>query len=297
MAARAPPSNVEIAGALEDLARVLEAQDANAWRVRAYAEAARTIRGLDRPAAALLAEGGRKALEALPTIGRSIASAIEELVRSGRLPMLERLAGGGAPEDLFTVVPGIGEELARRIHEDLGVESLEELERAAHDGRLATVEGLGPRRVRAIREVLGAMLSRSSRRHARAAALREEAAEAREPPPVALCLEVDARYRRLAEAGSLRRIAPRRFNPTGEAWLPILHGEDGGWAWTAMWSNTARAHELGRTRDWVVLYHERDGAEGQCTVVTETRGALEGRRVVRGRERECERHYAGEASA
>ena len=48
-----------------------------------------------------------------------------------------------------------------------------------------------------------------------------------------------------------------------------------------------RAHQLGHTHDWVVLFYERNGDEGQCTVVTETRGPLGGRRVVRGRESEC----------
>ena len=54
----------------------------------------------------------------------------------------------------------------------------------------------------------------------------------------------------------------------------------------------ARAHELGRTRDWVVIYYyDGEHVEAQCTVVTETRGALAGRRVVRGREEECRAHY------
>ena len=52
----------------------------------------------------------------------------------------------------------------------------------------------------------------------------------------------------------LATIAPRRFNPTGESWLPVLHTSRGDWHVTALYSNTARAHELGRTRDWVVLY-------------------------------------------
>ncbi|MGZ3265337.1 MAG: hypothetical protein ACXWI4_06565, partial [Croceibacterium sp.] len=53
-------------------------------------------------------------------------------------------------------------------------------------------------------------------------------------------------------------------------------------------SNTRQAHELGRVRDWVVIYFQTDGLpEGQCTVVTERRGELAGQRVVRGREAEC----------
>ena len=82
-------------------------------------------------------------------------------------------------------------------------------------------------------------------------------------------------------------IAPRRFNPSGAAWLPILHTERDPWRFTALYSNTARAHELGRTRDWVVIYfHQDDEVEGQRTVVTETLGPLAGHRVVRGREGE-----------
>jgi hypothetical protein len=64
-----------------------------------------------------------------------------------------------------------------------------------------------------------------------------------------------------------------------------------------MFSNTARSHELGMTRDWVVLYFERDGHEDQCTIVTETRGPLRGRRVVRGREDESRAWYEATATA
>ena len=85
---------------------------------------------------------------------------------------------------------------------------------------------------------------------------------------------------------TFRTIAPRRFNPGGASWLPVLHGERDGWSFTALYSNTARAHDLGRTRDWVVLYWEQDGHEDQCTVVTERTGPQSGRRVVRGREGE-----------
>jgi hypothetical protein len=216
--------------------------------------------------------------------------------------MLDRLEGQICPEDLFRTVPGIGEELARRIHRDLDIETLEDLELAAHDGRLERVPGFGPRRVRGIREALGAMLGRSTRRRAhgrRGGPTRERAGgERAERPSVELLLEVDEAYRRRAEAGTLHRIAPRRFNPSGGAWLPILHTERGGWHLTALYSNTARAHELGRTHDWVVIYADgHDGAEQRFTVVTEYRGELTGRRVVRGREEECRALYEGEATS
>jgi hypothetical protein len=111
-------------------------------------------------------------------------------------------------------------------------------------------------------------------------------------PPVAVLLDVDREYREAAAAGRLPRIAPRRFNRSGEAWLPILHAERGAWQFTALFSNTARAHELGKTRDWIVVYFHTDTrGEGQRTVVTETHGPLTGRRVVRGREEECRIHH------
>ncbi|WP_216074806.1 hypothetical protein, partial [Acinetobacter baumannii] len=73
-----------------------------------------------------------------------------------------------------------------------------------------------------------------------------------------------------------------------EAWLPILHTDREQWSFTALFSNSGLAHDLGRTRDWVIIYYQTAGApEGQCTVVTETRGPMTGRRVIRGREEEC----------
>jgi len=79
-----------------------------------------------------------------------------------------------------------------------------------------------------------------------------------------------------------------------------LHGDDGGSVndklCRLLFFIGARAHELGRVFDWVVVYfHSDDEPEGQCTVVTETRGELVGRRVVRGREPECRTHYAAAA--
>jgi putative hydrolase len=114
-----------------------------------------------------------------------------------------------------------------------------------------------------------------------------------ERPSVKELLEIDAEYRRRAKAGDLPQIAPRRFNPQKEAWLPILHTECGeAWNCTVLYSNTERAHELDKTHDWVVIYFERNGDEHQNTVVTETSGELKGKRVVRGREEECKEYYA-----
>ena len=113
-------------------------------------------------------------------------------------------------------------------------------------------------------------------------------------PGVDLLLDVDREYREKARAGTLPKIAPRCHNPDGAPWLPVLHTRFGPWHFTALFSNTGRAHELHHTHDWVVIFFtdgDKDD-EAQATVVTEYRGGLKNRRVVRGREPECARHYA-----
>jgi DNA polymerase (family X) len=243
--------------------------------VSAYRRAADTVAGLDEDVAALLEREGP---DARPGIGSVLAHAIAQMVRTGRWAQLERLRGAVAPEQLFQSIPGLGPELARRIHEHLDVDTLEGLELAAHDGRLEQVPSIGPRRAAMLRAALARMLARTRR------AWRQGGLE----PEVDLLLDVDREYRDKAERGVLPKIAPRRFNAPGAAWLPILHTERGDWRFTALFSNTALAHKLGRVGDWVVIYfHQDSGAEGQRTVVTETRGRLAGRRVVRGREAEC----------
>jgi len=107
-------------------------------------------------------------------------------------------------------------------------------------------------------------------------------------------LEIDDRYRNLADNNGLAKIAPRRFNPNGVAWLPVMHERHGPWYFTVMYSNTRRAHEQQKQRDWVVVYfHKGDEDERHCTVVTEYRGVNRSKRVVRGREQECARYYSG----
>lgn len=293
-------SNADVANALERVADLLEVQDGNPFRIRAYRSAGATMRTLDTPVSVMVLEGDPDALERLPGIGTGLAGAIREFVLTGRMRLLDRLEGQVCPEDLLRTVPGIGPELARRIHRELEVETLEDLEMAAHDGRLETVEGFGHRRVEAVRQTLSGMLGQAARRRALGWDQRwgpsEDAGlgglERHDAPSVAALLSVDEEYRRRATAEELPMIAPRRFNPTGEAWLPILHTEREGWAMTALFSNTARAHELGRTHDWVVIYADGEhAAEQRFTVVTEYQGDLTGRRVVRGRELETRLHY------
>jgi len=271
--------NQLISGKLQELADLLEQQSANPFRVNAYRHAAQTVASHGEAIAGLAEREGTEGLDRLPGIGRSIALAIQEMLHTGRWAQLERLRGSLDPEKVFQSIPGVGPELAKRIHETLEIETLADLELAAHDGRLEQIKGVGPRRARMIAAALAQMLQR---RPARPPTPTLE-------PDVGTLLDVDREYREKAAAGTLRKIAPRRFNPRAEAWLPILHSQRADWQFTALFSNTARAHDLGKTDDWVVLYfHGERGSEGQRTVVTETTGPLEGRRVVRGREAECQ---------
>lgn len=272
-------SNAWIAERLRQAASLLAAQGANPFRAAAYRHAADAIVRLDTDVQSVAAAGGRAALEAIPAVGPSIAGAIAEMLTTGRWSFLEGLKGAADPAALFRSVPGIGPALADKILETLHLDSLEALEAAAHDGRLAEVPGFGARRAAMVRTALAELLGR----------MRPVLLRPSEEPDTSLLLDVDAEYREKAAKGLLHKIAPKRFNPRGEAWLPVLHTTRGPWHFTALYSNTARAHQLERTTDWVVVYFYRDSwPEGRRTIVTETHGAARGRRVVRGREAESQ---------
>jgi hypothetical protein len=285
---RMPEWNQEVAAKLREVADLLAVQGANPFRVNAFRRAAATIARLPGDIRDVVQAQGSAGLVEIPNVGRGIAAAIIEIVATGRCSRLDRLRGELDSGRLFQSVPGVGPALAVRIHDALHIDSLEELEVAAHDGRLEGVHGIGQRRVTAIRASLAAMLGRS----------RAPSGATADEPSVAVLLDVDGEYRRKSARGELALITPRRFNPEGEAWLPVLHAQRNGWHFTALYSNTARAHELGHTRDWVVVhYYDHDHHEYQCTVVTEFGGPLRGKRVVRGREGECRDFYAKSAVA
>jgi DNA polymerase (family X) len=276
-------SNRVIADRLREAAALLEQQDANPYRVAAYRKAAGALDSLRQAIGPIFQTQGFPGLLSLRGIGPQIAGAIGEMLRTGRWMQLERLRGTLDPEALFASVPGIGPKLARRVTEALNVDSLEGLEIAVHNGRLAQVPGFGPRRMTMVRAELAEILGRGWR----------SSTESQNEPGIAVLLDVDREYRDQAAAGKLRRIAPKRFNPQNHAWLPILHTERAPWHFSVLFSNTGLAHKLGRTNDWVIVYFSCDhNSEGKRTIVTETRGPLRGRRVVRGREPECEAHYS-----
>lgn len=276
-----PAPNPEVARRLEETGAVLEQQQASPFRVRAYRNAAAAVRTLPVSVAALYRDGGLEELERIPGVGPAIARAIRDVTLTGRLPVLERLRGESEPELLFASLPGIGPHLAERLHRELGLATLEELELSASDGRLGALPGFGTKRVTAVTDAL----------HHRLGRVRTGMTATTPLPPVEELLDVDREYRESAKAGGLLLIAPRRFNPGRRAWLPVLHTSRGPRHYTALFSNTAQAHRLGRTGDWVVIYGDGDREEHQATVVTARTGPLVGQRIVRGREVECAEIY------
>lgn len=277
-----------IAQRLREMAELLDAEGANPYRAIAYRAAGDMLSRLPRSVREIFDREGVAGLDALPAIGPSIAASIAEMLASGHWSQLERHRRSVDAPALLRTVPGVGPALARRLHEALGVQSLEALETAARDGRLQRLPRIGARRAAAIAAAVTQRLDqgRALRRNAQAKSTAPE-------PPLEWLLDIDRAYRAAAAAGTLPTITPRRFNPEAKAWLPVLHARRGDWQFTALYSNTARAHELDRVHDWVVLYGvDKDHAERQYTIVTAARGALAGRRVVRGREGECRAWYA-----
>jgi hypothetical protein len=285
--ARAGSENQVLAGLMSEIATLLANQGASKFRVNAYQNAAQTLRELRKPAGDILDDQGIAGLVALPAIGRSIANLIEQFLRLGHIGLLDRLRGDDAAERVFATLPGLGPELSRRIHEKLEIETLPELLSAVRDGRLEQVPGIGSKRAGTIGECVAERLRYRAAEQPRTSI----PSRSGQAVPVSELLDVDAQYRRLAGEGKLPKIAPRKFNPGSIAWLPILHTQREDRHYTALYSNTARAHQLNTTRDWVIIYRDDPQSDGRWTVITSQFGKLHGCRIVRGREDECTEYY------
>ena len=195
--------NHEVAEQLYEIARLLELQGADPFRVRAYQKAANTIENLDRSVQEIVERKGLEGLIALPTIGAGIGRSVYEYVATGRMTRLENLRGEADPIGLLETIPGVGPELARRIYETLHLDSLEALEMAVRNGRLAKIPGLGGKRVKGIQAWLATVLGGRRIRTETAVHLDDE-------PSIQLLLKVDKEYRERSASGSCPTIAPKR---------------------------------------------------------------------------------------
>ena len=188
--------NHQIARTLREMADLLQIQEANPFRVRAYQNAAHTVDDQATPLEKMLADGAD--LTKLPGIGKEMASHIAELVETGGLKALEEL-GTAVPRSLIDVMrlPGVGPKKAKKLWQEIGATTVEEIEIAASTGRIAELDGFGARSQEKILEGIERMRRQSGR-------FRLGDAD-REIEPIVEALSAMKQVRKLDVAGSYRR--------------------------------------------------------------------------------------------
>ena len=140
--------NPEVAGIFEEIGDLLEIQRTNPFRIRAYRNAARVIRDLSEPIAKL---DNERTIEDLPGVGKDLASKIRTILETGDLPLRHELQKQ-VPPDLRKLlnVPGLGPKRVRSLYQELNIDSIKKLRKAAREGRIKEVSGFGPRTEEAV---------------------------------------------------------------------------------------------------------------------------------------------------
>lgn len=156
-------TNAQVAATFEEIADLLEIAGANPFRVRAYRTGARAVGDLGRSLAEIVAAG--EDLTALPGIGKDLAGKIREMVDTGRLAYLEQVRADVPPGlvDLLRL-PGLGPKRVKELREELGVVDLATLKAALDEGRVQQLKGFGEKLVARVREGL-ARDTGAERRH------------------------------------------------------------------------------------------------------------------------------------
>lgn len=139
-----PTDNENIAGIFDEIADLLEIEGDNPFRIRAYHNAARNLRALNKDVRRMRDAG--EDLTNFPGIGKDLAAKIEEILDTGRCRALEKLRKQVPPDlgDLLHL-PGIGPKRVHALYHDLDIQSLDQLERAARDGEIRELSGFGPK--------------------------------------------------------------------------------------------------------------------------------------------------------
>lgn len=148
-----PVHNSDIANILSKMADLLEIEGANQFRVRAYRNASRTIGSHSRSIAEMVDDG--ESLSDLPGIGKSLAEKIEEIVENRGLEQLEELEERVAPHlDELLKIPGLGPKRVKKLYSELDVNDLDDLKKAAQEGKIVSLEGFGEKTEKSILEEL-----------------------------------------------------------------------------------------------------------------------------------------------
>ncbi len=191
-------ANEAIADMFDTIADVLELQGDIPYRIRAYRNAARTIRDLPRPVAEVAAEGK---LEELPGIGKDLAAKIVEFLTTGRMTKYEEVISQVPPGLIELLhIPGLGPKRVRLLHEQLGINDLEDLRHALDSGRIEGLPGMGKKTVENIRRGL-AMYEASKERMplGRALPIAEEIAQQIDALPGTARVVIAGSARRMKE--------------------------------------------------------------------------------------------------
>ena len=213
-----PPTlkNAEIAAAFEELATLYELDDAVVYRVLAYRNAAKAIRESGTSVAEMAAQGRA---EELSGIGRTIAEKITALVETGSIPAAEKLRQRIPPGlAQITHIPGLGPKRARLLYQELGIESLADLRRAAEEQRLRTVAGFGAKAEENVLAALAAGADGGQRPRtllSKALAVGEELVEGLREHEACLRVELAGSARRWAETCKDLDIVAAASDPAG----------------------------------------------------------------------------------
>jgi len=134
-------TNQEIAGILNQISQILEIRGENPFKIRAYTKASQTIENLTYELSSL---EDKDKIAKLPGIGAGIAKKLTELLETGKLAYYEDLRKSEyAPLTEFLRIPGMGPKHAKLVYDKLGINSAEELKKAAEAGKLRVLYGLG----------------------------------------------------------------------------------------------------------------------------------------------------------
>ena len=192
--------NGEIAEAFDELGSLYELDGAVVYRVVAYRTAAKAIREAGVSVAELSRQGRA---EELAGIGKTIAEKITALLEGGSIPSADKLKAR-IPSGLIEVtrIPGLGPKRARLLHDALGVESIDDLRRAAESGQLKDVASFGPKAQENVLAALAAGADGSEKPRqllSKALAVGNELVESLREHPVALRVELAGSARRMTD--------------------------------------------------------------------------------------------------
>lgn len=188
--------NTALAKIFQDIADLLELKGENPFKIRAYQRAARAIEHLPKEVEIMLNE--KEDLQRIPGVGEAIAKKITELMTTGKLEYYEKLRAE-FPEGISTLleIPGVGPKTAMRLSSELGIKTVDELEKAIHEGKVAKLFRLGDKTAENILHQIQALRRKDQRIPiGEALPVVEEILNALRPMP---------RVKNLIAAGSLRR--------------------------------------------------------------------------------------------